>query len=69
MIAEHRLYWLKEICDRVVYLEHGRIMFDITMQEFLKFSEQKLQKFGLAQCSHIVMKAVKDMSILPKSRT
>ena len=47
MIAEHRLYWLKEICDRVVYLEHGRIMFDITMQEFLKFSEQKLQNLGL----------------------
>lgn len=46
MIAEHRLYWLKEICDRVVYLEHGRIMFDITMQEFLKFSEQK-RKLGL----------------------
>lgn len=37
----------KEICDRVVYLEHGRIMFDITMQEFLKFSEQKLQNLGL----------------------
>lgn len=47
VIAEHRLYWLKEICDRVVYLEHGRIMFDITMQEFLKFSEQKLQNLGL----------------------
>lgn len=40
MIAEHRLYWLKEICDRVVYLEHGRIMFDITMQEFLKFQSK-----------------------------
>lgn len=47
VIAEHRLYWLKEICDRVVYLEHGRIMFDITMQEFLEFSEQKLQNLGL----------------------
>lgn len=47
VIAEHRLYWLKEICDRVVYLEHGRIMFDITMQEFLEFSEHKLQNLGL----------------------
>lgn len=25
IIAEHRLYWLKEICDRVVYMEEGRI--------------------------------------------
>ena len=47
VIAEHRLYWLKEICDRVIYLKDGKMGFDIPMQEFLTFSEEKLQKLGL----------------------
>ncbi len=25
VIAEHRLYWLTEVCDRVVYLKDGEI--------------------------------------------
>ena len=34
VIAEHRLYWLKNICDRVVYMENGKVIFDISMNEF-----------------------------------
>ncbi len=47
LIAEHRLYWLKELCDRVVYLNHGKFEMDIPMDTFKKFSEQKLQEMGL----------------------
>ena len=47
VIAEHRLYWLKEVCDRVICLIEGRIVFDIPMKEFAAFSEEKMHEFGL----------------------
>ena len=51
VIAEHRFYWLKEICDRVVYLDGGKIQFDISMKEFEHFPKQKMQKLGLRMMS------------------
>ena len=47
LIAEHRLYWLKELCNRVVYLDRGKIEMDIPMEAFQKISEQKLRDMGL----------------------
>ncbi|MGN0341979.1 MAG: ABC transporter ATP-binding protein [Roseburia sp.] len=47
IIAEHRLYWLKDICDRVVYLKDGQIDFDIPMEEFQKYSDVQLKELGL----------------------
>ena len=47
IIAEHRLYWLKDICDRAVYLSDGKIQMDITMRELTDYSEQKMEKLGL----------------------
>lgn len=47
VIAEHRLYWLKDICDRVVYLRDGAIDFDISMAEFQEFSIKRLMGLGL----------------------
>ena len=47
IIAEHRLYWLKDVCDRVLYLKEGRIASDIPMHIFLKYSRQQLKDMGL----------------------
>lgn len=47
VIAEHRLYWLTDLCDRVVYLRGGEIEFDISMARFRRFSLQTLQALGL----------------------
>ncbi len=47
LIAEHRLYWLKEICDRVVYMEEGKILLDLPMKEFRKLSQEKITSLGL----------------------
>lgn len=47
LIAEHRLYWLKEICDRVIYMKKGKIVFDISMTEFKTFSPERLEELGL----------------------
>ncbi|MDR1082743.1 MAG: energy-coupling factor ABC transporter ATP-binding protein [Coriobacteriales bacterium] len=47
LIAEHRLYWLSELIDRVVYLKAGRIEGDWQAEEFLALSESKRMGLGL----------------------
>ncbi len=47
VIAEHRLYWLQGLCDRVVYLKDGKIKLDISMKQFRKFLPEQLQDMGL----------------------
>ena len=47
VVAEHRLYWLKDICDRVICLKEGKIIFDMPMKEFRNLSEEELRRHGL----------------------
>ncbi len=47
VIAEHRLYWLTELCDRVIYMKAGKIALDISMDEFKNYSEKTLSNMGL----------------------
>ena len=47
VIAEHRLYYLMEIADRVIYMENGRIVQDFPIAEFLKVDTEALHRKGL----------------------
>lgn len=47
VIAEHRLHWLTEICDRVIYMAHGKIEKDMKMAEFLSLSPKAVREMGL----------------------
>jgi len=47
VIAEHRLYWLRDVCDRVVCMKDGRVAFDMPMEEFARFSEDEFRAYGL----------------------
>lgn len=47
VIAEHRLVWLLDICDRVVYMADGEIKQDMSMSEFQKIPPKKLHQMGL----------------------
>lgn len=51
LIAEHRLYWLKDLCDRVIYMKYGKIDFDIPMSEFRSFSPERIAGLGLRTLS------------------
>ena len=54
IIAEHRLYWLTDLCDRVVYMKDGQVGFDCSMQELKKFTDEKLKSYGLRGL-HLIM--------------
>ena len=47
MIAEHRLYYLMELADRIVYLEDGEIARIFTPEEFLRLPETEREHMGL----------------------
>ena len=47
IIAEHRLHWLTDICDRAITMNAGRIKADCSIQEFVSMGDHKLTKMGL----------------------
>ncbi|MCD7998793.1 MAG: ABC transporter ATP-binding protein [Clostridiales bacterium] len=59
LIAEHRLYYLMELADRIVYLEKGKIKKIFTPNEFRQLSEDNRECMGL--------RAVDLINVLPPS--
>ena len=47
LIAEHRLYYLMDLVDRIVYLEHGKITQVFTPEAFRQLSEDPRERMGL----------------------
>ena len=47
IIAEHRLEWLMDLADRVIYIKNGRIINDYTIEQFKKISKEQLKIMGL----------------------
>ena len=47
IIAEHRLWYLKKLVDRAVYLENGRITKEYSMKEMQNLSEEERCRTGL----------------------
>ena len=49
VIAEHRLWWLKEFADRFIYISKGRILWEKTSKELSAMSKEELIEFGLRE--------------------
>lgn len=47
IIAEHRLWYLKNIVDRAIYLENGKIIKEYSMGEIQNLSEEERLRTGL----------------------
>lgn len=47
VVSEHRLWYLKDIIDRAVYMEHGEIVQEWTRDEFSRLSGSQLASFEL----------------------
>ncbi|MCR4654132.1 MAG: ABC transporter ATP-binding protein [Eubacterium sp.] len=47
IIAEHRLGWLRNIVDRVIYMKNGAIVLDLPGHEFFGYEDERLHQFGL----------------------
>ncbi len=47
IIAEHRTYYLKDLVDRAVYMENGRIVREYTMEELAHFTLEEQERTGI----------------------
>lgn len=47
IVAEHRLYYLTDVADRIIYLENGTIADDFTPEQFMTLSTDERQMMGL----------------------
>ena len=47
IIAEHRLYWLTDVCDRVVCMRNGSVTCDTSMAHFKELPDQTIKEMGL----------------------
>lgn len=51
IIAEHRLYYLSSLVDRVLYMDKGRILREFSNKEFLMLEDEERVKMGLRTVS------------------
>jgi energy-coupling factor transport system ATP-binding protein len=47
LIAEHRMYYLRELADKIVYMEKKQIKNIYNASDFLEFTEEKRKAMGL----------------------
>ncbi len=47
IISEHRFYYIKDIIDRVYYLEDGKIHHEFTKEEFFSIEDKNRRELGL----------------------
>lgn len=56
VIAEHRIYYLADLIDKVIYMEDGEVSQVFKREEFLKLDENQRKKMGLRTIKPIVTK-------------
>ncbi|GAA0785741.1 ABC transporter ATP-binding protein [Hathewaya limosa] len=47
IVAEHRIHYLLDLIDHVIYIEKGKIKIDCSKNEFLKLTDKKRKQLGL----------------------
>ncbi|MFD0586469.1 ABC transporter ATP-binding protein [Paenibacillus sp. GCM10027627] len=55
IIAEHRLYYLQDLVDRVVYMVNGRIERQYLRPQWLELQEEQLMRMGLRKTQNMQM--------------
>lgn len=60
VIAEHRLWYLKDIVDRATYLENGKIIREYSMDEIDNLSEDERMRTGLRHSDYKAIRMFDD---------
>nr|WP_288830263.1 energy-coupling factor ABC transporter ATP-binding protein [uncultured Clostridium sp.] len=53
IIAEHRLYYLKDLADKVYYMDTGEIKYQWTQEAFLKLAVNERKQLGLRSLQYV----------------
>ena len=66
IIAEHRLWYLKDIVDRAIYLQDGKIIGEYSMGEIENLSEDERMRTGLRHSDYKAIEGFDDFETLNK---
>lgn len=69
VVAEHRIYYLMDICDRVVYLDEGEIKKDFSIDQFKRLNDEERKKMGLRSLKKESINISRDINKIEKSFT
>ena len=64
LLAEHRLWYLMELADRVVFLQNGQIKKDMDIDEFRSLSAGEMKTMGL-RCRKLGEVLLKEIPTIP----
>ncbi|PIE97448.1 MAG: cobalt ABC transporter [Treponema sp.] len=67
IIAEHRIYYLQDIFDRVVYVKDGKVEHDYTAEEFKALNNDTLHEKGLRSLDIFLNKPTRKVIENPKT--
>ncbi len=67
IVAEHRLSYLKEVADRVIYMEKGRIIQDISAHEFGLLPGEELKRRGLRALEPVTFEGGPKLPVLSET--
>ena len=67
LIAEHRLYYLRDLADRILYIDKGKVTYEWQNKDFRALSDKERQKLGLRTFTPVSI--AKDQKIIQQKQT
>jgi len=67
VIAEHRIWYVMDVADRVIFMENGKIAQDMDIQTFVNFPETQIKLMEL-RCRNLAEVATETVSVSPDTR-
>lgn len=61
IISEHRIYYLMDLVDKIIYMENGQIQKSYSRKDFLNLPEQEIKAMGLRSRSETGLDIKEDM--------
>ncbi|MGV3358320.1 ABC transporter ATP-binding protein [Streptococcus agalactiae] len=55
VISEHRIYYLMDLVDKIIFMENGRIQKSYSRKDFLNLPEQEIKSMGLRSRSETIL--------------
>lgn len=66
VISEHRIYYLMDLVDKIIFMENGQIQKSYSRKDFLNLPEQEVKSMGLRSRSETILDIKDDIGTAEK---
>ena len=67
VISEHRIYYLMDLVDKIIFMENGQIQKSYSRKDFLNLPEQEVKSMGLRSRSETILDIKDDIGTAEKT--